>query len=81
MQCENNEMSKLWIMIDDQPICFSNPYQIAEIDEAIFLHPCLRTNGYSIILPLEKYASRLLNILFRIEKVPHEDPRLYRLVY
>ena len=80
MRCKNNEMSKLWIMIDDQAICYSNPYKDAEIDK-MTLHPYLRTNDYNIILPLKKYASRLLNILFRIEKVPHKDTRLYRLVY
>ena len=81
MRCKNNEMSKLWIMIDDQATCYSNPYKDAEINEMISSQPCLRTNDYNIILPLEIYASRLLNILFRIEKVPHKDTRLYRLVY
>ena len=81
MRCKNNEMSKLWIMIGDQAICYSNPYKDAEINRKISSQPCLRTNDYNIILPLEIYASRLLNILFRIEKVPHKDTRLYRLVY
>ena len=80
MRCKNNEMSKLWIMIDDQATCYSNPYNGVEIDK-MTLHPYLRTNDYNIILPLKKYASRLLNILFRIEKVPHKDTRLYRLIY
>ena len=84
MLCPNNEMSKLWINIDTQPRCYSNPYHNTQKEEMTG-HPYLRIdNYYNIILPLKKHASRLMNVLFDIEKIPHtfsNDMFMYRLVY